>query len=127
VQKRSDSIVVGFYERDDLVYLARVRNGSRPSPRDAVFKKFWRLESPNCPVVNLPEIGKGRFGEGSTAEKITLRRRIDTPCQIGIGDQDEADINDASTGFTEMLHGPPNGKEVTQDIHTELIWKASSV
>jgi DNA ligase D-like protein (predicted ligase) len=34
--KNFDSIVVGFYERDDLVYVARVRNGFTPSLRDAV-------------------------------------------------------------------------------------------
>jgi ATP-dependent DNA ligase len=61
---------VGFYERDDLVYVARVRNGFTPSLRDAVFKKFRRLEIPNCPFVNLPQRDKGRWGEGLTAEKM---------------------------------------------------------
>ena len=68
--KNFDSIVVGFYERDDLVYVARVRNGFTPSLRDAVFKKFRGLEMPNCPFVNLPQRDKGRWGEGLTAEKM---------------------------------------------------------
>jgi ATP-dependent DNA ligase len=37
-----DSIVVGYYEGDDLVYVARVRNGFTASLRDAVFKKIPR-------------------------------------------------------------------------------------
>ena len=65
-----DSIVVGFYERGDLVYVARVRNGFTPSLRDAVFKKFRGLEMPDCPFVNLPQRDKGRWGEGLTAEKM---------------------------------------------------------
>jgi hypothetical protein len=68
--KNFDSIVVSFYERDDLVYVARVRNGFTPSSRDAVFKKFRGLEPPNCPFVNLPKRDKGRWGVGLTAEKM---------------------------------------------------------
>jgi ATP-dependent DNA ligase len=55
---------------NDLVYVARVRNGFTPSLRDAVFKKFRGLEMPNCPFVNLPQNDKGRWGEGLTAEKM---------------------------------------------------------
>jgi ATP-dependent DNA ligase len=42
--KNFDSIVVGYHEGEDLVYVARVRNGFTPSLRDAVFRKFrgWR-------------------------------------------------------------------------------------
>ena len=68
--KNFDLIVVGFYERGDLLYVARVRNGFTPSLRDAVFKKFRGLEMPNCPFVNLPQRDKGRWGEGLTAEKM---------------------------------------------------------
>jgi bifunctional non-homologous end joining protein LigD len=68
--KNFDSIVVGFYDGNDLVYVARVRNGFTPSLRDAVFKKFRGLETQNCPFVNLPQRDKGRWGEGLTAEKM---------------------------------------------------------
>jgi ATP-dependent DNA ligase len=68
--KNFDSIVVGYYEGDDLLYVARVRNGFTPSLRDAVFKQFRGLEIPNCPFVNLPQRDKGRWGEGLTAEKM---------------------------------------------------------
>jgi DNA ligase D-like protein (predicted ligase) len=68
--KNFDSIVVGFYEHDDLVYVARVRNGFTPSLRDSVFKKFRGLEMPNCPFVNLPQRDRGRWGEGLTVEKM---------------------------------------------------------
>ena len=75
--KNFDSIVVGYYEGDDLHYVARVRNGFTPSLRDAVFKKFRGLEMPNCPFVNLPQRDKGRWGEGLTAEKMAECRWLE--------------------------------------------------
>ena len=42
--KDFDSIVVGFYERDDLLYVARVRYGFTPSLRNALFRKFRGLD-----------------------------------------------------------------------------------
>jgi ATP-dependent DNA ligase len=63
-----DSIVVGFYKGDDLIYVARVRNGFVPASRRQVFEKLRPLVSPECPFVNLPEIRRSHWGEGLTAE-----------------------------------------------------------
>jgi DNA ligase D-like protein (predicted ligase) len=65
-----DSIIVGYYKGDDLMYVARVRNGFTPALRDAVFKQLPALETRACPFVNLPQVEKGRWGEGLTAEKM---------------------------------------------------------
>jgi ATP-dependent DNA ligase len=72
--KNFDSIVVGYYEGDDLLYVARVRNRFTPSLRAAVFTKFRGLEIQNCPFVNLPQRDKGRWGEGLTAQKMVKCR-----------------------------------------------------
>jgi DNA ligase D-like protein (predicted ligase) len=63
-----DSIIVGYYRGTDLTYVARVRNGFVPATRRQVFEKLGHLTVPNCPFVNLPEIHKGRWGDGLTAE-----------------------------------------------------------
>jgi DNA ligase D-like protein (predicted ligase) len=63
-----DSIIVGYYRADELVYVARVRNGFVPATRRQVFEKLRPLVAPKCPFVNLPEAHKGRWGEGLTAE-----------------------------------------------------------
>jgi len=63
-----DSIIVGYYKGDDLVYVARVRNGFVPASRRQVFEKLRSLEVPDCPFVNLPEKHRSRWGEGLTAE-----------------------------------------------------------
>jgi DNA ligase D-like protein (predicted ligase) len=63
-----DSIVVGYYKEDDLVYVARVRNGFVPASRRQVFGRLRSLEVQDCPFVNLPEKHRSRWGEGLTTE-----------------------------------------------------------
>ena len=63
-----DSILVGFYEGSDLMYAGRIRNGFTPASRRTVFSNFEGLSISKCPFRNLPESGKGRWGEGLTAE-----------------------------------------------------------
>jgi bifunctional non-homologous end joining protein LigD len=65
-----DALVIGYYQDDQLTYVARTRNGFTPASRDQLFKKFRGLEIPECPFANLPEARSGRWGEGLTAEKM---------------------------------------------------------
>ena len=62
-----DAIVVGYYRGEDLIYVARVRNGFVPASRRQMFAKLKPLVISKCPFVNLPETHKGRWGEGLTA------------------------------------------------------------
>jgi ATP-dependent DNA ligase len=62
-----DAIVVGYYRGEDLIYVARVRNGFVPASRRQIFARLNLLVIPKCPFVNLPETHKGRWGEGLTA------------------------------------------------------------
>jgi ATP-dependent DNA ligase len=62
--------VVGYYEGNDLIYVARVRNGFVPALRAKVFERFKGLEIAICPFVNLPQRSKGRWGQGLTADKM---------------------------------------------------------
>jgi ATP-dependent DNA ligase len=66
--KNFESILVGYYEGNNLLYAARVRNGFVPASREALFKRFAAIERASCPFQNLPESKKGRWGEGLTAE-----------------------------------------------------------
>jgi DNA ligase D-like protein (predicted ligase) len=62
-----DAIVVGYYRGEDLLYVARVRNGFVPASRRQIFARLKPLLLPKCPFANLPETHKGRWGEGLTA------------------------------------------------------------
>jgi DNA ligase D-like protein (predicted ligase) len=63
-----DSILVGYYEGSDLIYAGRIRNGFTPASRRTVLSKFEGLSISKCQFRNLPESGKGRWGDGLTAE-----------------------------------------------------------
>jgi len=62
-----DAIVVGYYRGEDLIYVARVRNGFVPASRRQIFARLKPLMISKCPFANLPEAYKGRWGEGLTA------------------------------------------------------------
>ena len=63
-----DSIVVGYYKGDELIYVARVRNGFVLASRRQIFGKLQPLAVSKCPFINLPETRRSRWGEGLTAE-----------------------------------------------------------
>jgi len=67
-----DSIVVGFYRGEDLIYSARVRAGFVPRTRREVFEEIRHLRIAKCPFANLPETEPGRWGQGLTAEKMKV-------------------------------------------------------
>jgi hypothetical protein len=50
-----DSIIVGYYDGDKLLYAGKVRNGFVPYTRRTVASKFAGLKSDTCPFANLPE------------------------------------------------------------------------
>jgi bifunctional non-homologous end joining protein LigD len=65
-----DALIFGYYEGNRLIYVARTRNGFTPAVRGQLFRKFHRLEIPDCPFANLPEERSGRWGQGLTREKM---------------------------------------------------------
>jgi DNA ligase D-like protein (predicted ligase) len=65
-----DSLIVGYYDGDTLMYVARTRNGFVPASRRQVFSKLKHLVTPSCPFANLPETRRSRFGEELNAEKM---------------------------------------------------------
>ena len=65
-----DSLIVGYYDGDKLMYVARTRNGFVLASRRQVFSKLKHLVTPTCPFANLPETRRSRFGEELNAEKM---------------------------------------------------------
>ena len=64
------SLIVGYYDGDELMYVARTRNGFVPASRRQVFSKLKHLVTPACPFVNLPAARRSRFGEELNAERM---------------------------------------------------------
>ena len=78
---------------DDLVYVARVRNGFTPALRGNVFRQLPARETGTCPFVNLPQRDRGRWGEGLTEEKMAECRwlRPELVAQIEFAEWTEGD------------------------------------
>jgi bifunctional non-homologous end joining protein LigD len=72
-----DAIVIGCYENERLIYVARTRNGFTPVIRAQLMKRFRGLEISVCPFVNLPETKSGRWGQGLTKEKMAQYRWLE--------------------------------------------------
>jgi DNA ligase D-like protein (predicted ligase) len=88
-----DSLIVGYYDGDKLMYVARTRNGFVPASRRQVFSKLKDLVTPECPFVNLPETRRSRFGEELNAEKMkkAVWLKPETVAQIEFLEWTEAD------------------------------------
>jgi DNA ligase D-like protein (predicted ligase) len=65
-----DALIFGYYDGDQLIYVARTRSGFTPASREHLFRRFSGLEAAECPFANLPEPRAGRWGEGLSAEKM---------------------------------------------------------
>jgi bifunctional non-homologous end joining protein LigD len=72
-----DALIVGYYQGDKLIYVARTRNGFTPATRAQLFRKFEGLEINECPFVNLPEPKGGRWGQGLTKAKMAECRWLE--------------------------------------------------
>jgi bifunctional non-homologous end joining protein LigD len=51
----SATVIIGYYEGDQLLYAAKVRNGFVPQLCREVWQRFKGLETASCPFANLPE------------------------------------------------------------------------
>ena len=63
-----DYLLVGYYEGQKLIFIAKIRNGFTPALRRDVAKQFDRLQISQCPFANLPEPASARRGEAITAD-----------------------------------------------------------
>jgi bifunctional non-homologous end joining protein LigD len=80
-----DALLVGVYEKKQLNYVAKVRNGFVPKTRDDIYPLLKQREIKKCPFVNLPEQKGSRWGEPLTAEKMKKCRWVKPAlvCQVG--------------------------------------------
>jgi DNA ligase D-like protein (predicted ligase) len=63
-----DALVVGYYERRQLLAAGKVRAGLTAASRRELFRTLAPLAVKSCPFANLPNARTGRWGEGITAE-----------------------------------------------------------
>ena len=65
---RFESLLVGYYEGEELIFVAKIKNGFTLTLRRKVAERFRGLETNRCPFANLPEPKNARRGEALTTE-----------------------------------------------------------
>jgi ATP-dependent DNA ligase len=65
-----DALLVGVYEKKELIFVAKEKNGFVPRIRDEIFPALKALQMAQCPFKNLAERRASRRGESLTAEKM---------------------------------------------------------
>ena len=65
-----DALLVGVYEKKELKFVAKVKNGFVPRVRDELTPTLKALQTARCPFKNLPKKRASRWGESLTAEKM---------------------------------------------------------
>ena len=71
-----DSLLVGYYENDRLLFAGRVRTGFVPHTRREIFRLLKPLISNNCPFANLPKGSRDRWGGGVTLADMNLMKWV---------------------------------------------------
>jgi bifunctional non-homologous end joining protein LigD len=61
------SLLVGYYEGKDLIFIAKIKNGFTPQTKRELLEQFSGLKTQECPFSNLPEPKNARRGEALTA------------------------------------------------------------
>jgi ATP-dependent DNA ligase len=79
-----DALLVGVYEKKQLIFVAKVKDGFVPRIRDEIFPLLKALQTVHCPFANLPEKRASRWGESLTAEKMEQCRWVKPKlvCQV---------------------------------------------
>ena len=77
-----DSVLVGYYEGRTLLCAGKVRNGFTPHSRAEVFERLRPLVTRTCPFANLPTSRTSHWGEGITADEMTVLRWV-KPVLVG--------------------------------------------
>jgi DNA ligase D-like protein (predicted ligase) len=63
-----DALIAGYFERGQLLYVAKIRVGFTPAVKRTLLETLQPLVVRRCPFANLPMVERGRWGEGLTAE-----------------------------------------------------------
>ena len=57
-----DALLVGVYEKKELIFVAKVKDGFVPRIRDEIFPALKKLSAAHCPFKNLPEKKASQVG-----------------------------------------------------------------
>jgi bifunctional non-homologous end joining protein LigD len=110
-----DSLLVGYYEKGKLMFLAKVRNGFVPTLRREVARHFRGLESDVCPFANLPEPKSARRGKALTKEFMSECRWLKPELVAQVAFADWTKANNLRQSSFVGLRDDKDPREVTHE------------
>lgn len=75
-KKYFDNLAIGYYDKNRLLFIAKLKNGFTPAAKKAIHDRLKKLETTKCPFVNLPESKDARRGEALTEEAMKNYRWV---------------------------------------------------
>ncbi len=85
IAAKMDSLVVGYYEGDQLQFCGRIRNGFNPHIRRLLTPRLRELSASTCPFTNLPQQKRDQFGAGILAEDMAGIRWLKPELVVRVG------------------------------------------
>jgi bifunctional non-homologous end joining protein LigD len=68
--RRLELLLVGYFEKNKLLFAGKVHQGLNPANRRALLKTLEPLRVAKCPFTNLPTAKSGHWGEGVATEEM---------------------------------------------------------
>ena len=81
---RFESIIVGFYEGNQLIFAGKVGSGFNSTLLRKLHARFKKIASEACPFANLPVSGASKWGQSLTAAEMRQCHWLDPQivCQV---------------------------------------------
>jgi bifunctional non-homologous end joining protein LigD len=78
------SLIIGFYRRNELVFVGRVGTGFSTAFLEKLYSKLKQIERLSCPFVNLPLPRGSKWGQGITASEMRFCHWVEPQlvCQL---------------------------------------------
>ena len=77
--KRLELLLVGYFQKGNLLFAGKVQQRLTPSIRAALLKGLEYFRTEKCPFANLPITKSGHWGEGVTAEVVFAQAEPNRP------------------------------------------------
>jgi bifunctional non-homologous end joining protein LigD len=110
-----DALLVGYYEGDRLLFIAKVRNGFVPETRAQVARRFAGLRTDTCPFDNLPEPRSARRGRALTREMMRQCRWLQPTLVAQVAFADWTDANHLRHARFVGLRDDKDARAVVQE------------
>ena len=113
---RFDNLAIGYYEKDRLIFIAKLKNGFTPEAKDEIYRRLQKLKADKCPFANLPEPKNARRGEALTAEAMKNYRWIKPKLVVQVEFTDWTPTNHLRHSRFAGIRDDKHPREVIKEI-----------